>query len=412
MLRNRIDLLALSFVLLVTTAAVFSENASSRRLNDPNAIEISSSSTSNKLPFNEETLTGISTYAASASVAVTTPIKDYLATMNGERSEMVLLKWNSSGILENVTDPSFNLHLDWIRPFLDSDFQVTSPSTHGKVALIFVCDVIYYIPWDTIPPIPVLVYTIRKERFGLTNYILTPNPYDQSGYSEFRVTNLFDKFTDSMINTTYDTFHSRHNILIWRGSDHGESIRAALIAQSELESISNNGASSLSDNETSSSPLSSLWLDAKISNGNDAVALTEEELASKYKYHLDVGGVSGTSWEGLRWKMCSGNLVFHIESGAMDWWHNDIEAGVHYLEVLEDLSNLKEQYDWAESHPVESFEIAQRGQQACLHSYRQVYAKQVVQNIIHSLEDATIEQIQEADKLFEEYYTQKNNQEQ
>jgi Glycosyl transferase family 90 len=374
---------------------------SQRRLNAPNGAVVTSSASvlSNNFPMNSNDLTD--KIMSRIETKMTTSIRDYLQSMKHGQPQMVLLKWNSDGILENTT--GCDKHLDWIQQYYDGDFKFTSSSKYGKVALIYVSDVIYNIPWDTTAPIPVLLYTIEKEYLYATNYILAPNPYDQSGFSEFQVAKLFEKYKDTMTNTSYDTFHQRNNTLMWRGSDHGETIRANLIEFAEQQS---------SSSSFSSQPLSNLWLDAKLSGGdNDAVAgLTEEQLAGYYKYHLDVGGVSGTSWEGLRWKMCSGNLVFHIESGAIDWWHIHIKPGEHYINVNGDMSNLQEQYNWVESHPIEAYEIAQRGQKVCLQTYRKFYAAQRSMNIIQSLPDATLEQIQEADEILEDYYRSKNNQ--
>jgi Glycosyl transferase family 90 len=360
-----------------------------------NSIHISSTSNNNNLPINQEEVwneisDNFDTTTTTTTTTGTITIHDYIDATTKCKDQMVLLKWNSSGTLENMTGHNLEVHNDWISQFLDGDFLYTTQSQHGKVALIYVWDTIEYIPFDITPPIPVIVYSIWKERYMSTNYILGSNPYDQVGFSEWQVTKLLQKFNETMINTTYETFNQRKNTLMWRGKDHGEPVRKLLLDYVLEEDTK-------------------VWIDAKASDGHDATALSEEELASMYKYHLDVGGVSGTSWEGLRWKMCSGNLVFHVELGAMDWWYPSIQGGVHYLAINNDLSNLKEQYDWTETHPYEAYEIAQRGQQACLQSYMRVIAQEFAINMIHALPDSTIEQIQEADQIFEEYYSLLND---
>jgi Glycosyl transferase family 90 len=407
--------LLFSFMLVQLTLLMFTANVAatkSRRLNAPKELISTESLSTNTLPLTTNTL--INTVRATTEPS--TSIHEYLQSVTDGRQNMVLLKWNTSGVLVNSSSMMLEGHLPWIEPYLDGDFKYTTPSEHGKVAMIWVCDVMSLVPWDNTPPVPVIVYTMDRERLDSKNYILGPNPYDEGGYSEWQVNLLLNKFTDTMINTTFDTFNQRDNKLLWRGGNHGETTRKALVALTlaEEERFLREPADSLSTNtnkdvEAVSASTSGIWLDAKFSGGDDGTALTEEFLATNYKYHLDVGGVSGTSWEGLRWKMCSGNLVFRIETGAIDWWHMYLEPGVHYLEVKSDVSNLKEQHDWAESHPDEAYEIAQRGQQVCLQSYMKEHAKHVAIDLIQSLPEASAEQMAETDVILDEYYTIANS---
>merc|ERR1712013_362709 len=45
-----------------------------------------------------------------------------------------------------------------------------------------------------------------------------------------------------------------------------------------------------------------------------------------------------------------------------DYFHYRLKPWCHYIPVAADLSDLKEKYDWAESHPRLAMTIAQRGQ--------------------------------------------------
>lgn len=123
--------------------------------------------------------------------------------------------------------------------------------------------------------------------------------------------------------------------------------------------------------------------------------------ARSYRYLLDIGGNSGTTWTALAWKLASGALVFKVKSvrrfhiavqpspsflathgahsrggpaetrdvlcccscvslrpspsrsspalhgaqaeGAVDLWHDQIEPGVHLIEVSADFSDLAAQ---------------------------------------------------------------------
>ena len=52
-------------------------------------------------------------------------------------------------------------------------------------------------------------------------------------------------------------------------------------------------------------------------------------------------------------------VLFHHETPAMDWFYDEIQPFVHYIPVEMDLSNLREQYEWAQAHPEEAQKIAQ-----------------------------------------------------
>ena len=61
------------------------------------------------------------------------------------------------------------------------------------------------------------------------------------------------------------------------------------------------------------------WLNVSVvGRGVERVAFSE---FARYRYLLDVGGVSGTTWSALRAKLLSGSLVFKVELDWQDWWH-------------------------------------------------------------------------------------------
>ena len=98
------------------------------------------------------------------------------------------------------------------------------------------------------------------------------------------------------------------------------------------------------------------WLNA---TANQSVTV---DTFGHYKYALDIGGKSGTTWNALRNKLRMGSLVLRVDSGFADWWHDEIKAGVHYLRVAPDLSNLQAQFEWAQANPREARRIALAGQ--------------------------------------------------
>ena len=75
------------------------------------------------------------------------------------------------------------------------------------------------------------------------------------------------------------------------------------------------------------------------------------ETLAQYKYHIDTGGGGGTTWSGTLEKLGLPGLLFHHETPMKDYLHDKLIKWVHYIPIKEDLSDLKEKYDWAESHP-------------------------------------------------------------
>mmetsp|Transcript_14469 Transcript_14469/g.36238 ORF Transcript_14469/g.36238 Transcript_14469/m.36238 type:complete len:452 (-) Transcript_14469:79-1434(-) len=86
----------------------------------------------------------------------------------------------------------------------------------------------------------------------------------------------------------------------------------------------------------------------------------------KYRYLLDIGGVDGTTWSALRWKMALGSLVFKVDSDKYNWFHKLLRPHVHYIPVKSDLSDLHAQYEWANDHPTDAERIAKAGQEVAI----------------------------------------------
>ena len=99
---------------------------------------------------------------------------------------------------------------------------------------------------------------------------------------------------------------------------------------------------------------------------------------SKYRYLLDLPGISGTTWDSLNWKMASGALVFKVTTTSMNWWHPFLTPGEDYLPVHTNLSNLHDQDVWAEAHLRDAQRIAGRGRLKALH-----FGRQDVQDAYH-----------------------------
>ena len=85
-----------------------------------------------------------------------------------------------------------------------------------------------------------------------------------------------------------------------------------------------------------------------------------DNTASKYKYHLDLASTSGTALSDTLSKLALPGLLFHHVTPTQDYISNQFEAWEHYIPIKDDLSNLHEMYDYAESHPDKAKRIAEK----------------------------------------------------
>ena len=117
---------------------------------------------------------------------------------------------------------------------------------------------------------------------------------------------------------------------------------------------------------------------------------------------MDVGGISGTTWTALRWKMCSKSVVFKVDSGYADWWHLLLRPFEHYIPVQQDLSDLKQQYDWAEAHPILAQQIATNALQVCQETTDAEYLRRYTRQQIQAMPSPTDDQMGQYYALLED----------
>ena len=84
--------------------------------------------------------------------------------------------------------------------------------------------------------------------------------------------------------------------------------------------------------------------------------MSSEEMA-RYRYHIDLGGGGGTTWEGTMQKLAIPGLLLHHVTTATDWYDEHLVPWVHFVPVMEDLRDLRERFEWAERHPDRAREI-------------------------------------------------------
>jgi len=291
----------------------------------------------------------------------------------------ILLSWDKSGrldlermnqTLENAAYPQ------WWHSSLVEHLQRVPPSETGTVALLLHSDVIEGVDWDIYCPIPFLAYSAPLDKTSENNVYLIPSPYELLGWNdgpiqEARKPNI--------------PLQQRQNKMIWRGEIHGwprpEQSRVKLA-------------------EMGKDPANTDWLNATETSYKGSNFVTAQEHAL-YRYQIDIGGVSGTTWGALRWKMCSGSLVFKVESNARDWWHEFLRPWVHYVPVKEDLSDLHEKYLWAQSNAQGAQIIAQAGEDICLETSRPNFVRDYLRKVMQSLPPASVRYKKEASLLLE-----------
>jgi hypothetical protein len=88
---------------------------------------------------------------------------------------------------------------------------------------------------------------------------------------------------------------------------------------------------------------------------------------AQYKYHIDLGGGGGTTWTGTFQKLAMPGLLFHHVTPTKDYIHDWMTPWIHYVPVAADLRDLREKYEWAESHPQAAKLIAEQGTEFMRH---------------------------------------------
>lgn len=168
-------------------------------------------------------------------------------------------------------------------------------------------------------------------------------PYDQLLVTPYEINgnaNSVKKFTQAA------PFMERSSKLIWRGTVKFDPTHSRVKLMQLYERL-------VKRNET--------WLQA--ANGQTGISMKNQ--CSMFRYHIDIGGLSGTTWSGLRWKLDCGSLLFKVDSavGSKDWWHQYLIPHQHYIPIdpgnLE--SDLRKWFLWAEANPAKAQDIANAG---------------------------------------------------
>ena len=327
----------------------------------------------------------------SSGTAVTAPedlpINRYVRRAILMREQLGILYWNSSGylevppLIEQCQFRNFSEAGTW--PLYLQNLRIAPDQ--AKLALYPTSDSTEYrhYNWTFPAPIPLIAYSLPLEvanhldRYPWIRFL--PTPYELRGDGRRWVDRILN-----MEGTSSDKpFHQRKNQIVYRGNV----VTQKYPARQRTRVM-----------ELGRDPNNQHWLNATTSP-KPPMAQREQ---IKFKYMMDIGGISGTTWTGLRWKMCSKSLVFKVDSGFADWWHSLLRPMEHYVPVKADLSDLYEQYQWAEAHPEEAEKIAQRGVQVCHQTTNVDYLRNYTRHQIESMPAPTEAQMGQYFNLMED----------
>eukprot|EP00804_Cyclotella_cryptica_P018319 CCRYP_017989-RA/>CCRYP_017989-RA protein AED:0.14 eAED:0.14 QI:0/-1/0/1/-1/1/1/0/510 len=81
---------------------------------------------------------------------------------------------------------------------------------------------------------------------------------------------------------------------------------------------------------------------------------------SPYKYQIDLGGGGGTTFTGTIEKLAMPGVLFHHVTKTKDYFHDRLQDWVHYIPVRSNLSDLRENYMWAEQNAKQAKNISEQ----------------------------------------------------
>ena len=208
--------------------------------------------------------------------------------------------------------------------------------------------------------IKILAYSKRSDQ---TNVIAIPDfsfiNWNQCGIDDY------DKTCQEIVKAS--KIPPVHATLFWIGNAETHPTRKLLCDMSEQ------------DNRIEAYGMS--WMKSdKGQTGTKYVSLIDH---TKYQYLIDL---QGRGWSGrTKFLFFSGRPLFLVDRAWKEYWYKDIQPYVYYIPVKEDLSDLCQQLDWAETHSKECEEIAQNAQNFAIEHLTRESAINYLANILLQL---------------------------
>lgn len=261
---------------------------------------------------------------------------------------------------------------DSVAKYIFGRIAMRTPSPHGTHALLFTHDWPLKSLHETVrrhpceQPATWLMFTIREEHWRVPGIKAIVTPFELAGNWSRDFYAGTGPRGEPLSAPQFPAFATRKSVIMWRGAKKWDTVRrkaaCAMSDQIRVEAA-RNGVEP--------------WFDAQDSMANHSLNVNRDGQA-QYKYLMDIGGESGTTWVSLNWKMATGALVFKVNTGSINWWYPFLIPGQDHLYVLSDFSNLRAQFDWAEANPTRAAEIAELGRRKALY-----FGRQDVQDAYH-----------------------------
>lgn len=178
------------------------------------------------------------------------------------------------------------------------------------------------------------------------------------GYRDIPIPTYDDIFDREMKDMQTD-WDSKKSIAVFRGSSTGcgftpetnQRLKLATMKSDDLDV----GIMSYTSNLKYNSPTDI----GKIEKTVPTVPKLDWKQQSEYKYILHVDG-NVVAYRLLK-SMLTNSVILRVKSDFIHWCDTELKPGVHYVEIKEDLSDLREKLDWCKSHEEECKQIANAG---------------------------------------------------
>jgi hypothetical protein len=109
------------------------------------------------------------------------------------------------------------------------------------------------------------------------------------------------------------------------------------------------------------------------------------DMANNFRYILNIDG-RASCYDATAWLLNSGSVIFKPRSVWRQWFYDEFVAGVHYIELKEDFSDIGEKWRWCESNPDECVAMIRRCKELFrkIYSYTNVvkYTKELIETLI------------------------------
>lgn len=178
------------------------------------------------------------------------------------------------------------------------------------------------------------------------------------GYRDIPIPTYDDIFDREMKDMQTD-WDSKKPIAVFRGSSTGcgftpetnQRVKLATMRSDDLDV----GITQYTSNLKYNSPTDI----GKIEKAVPIVPKLDWKEQSSYKYILHVDG-NVVAYRLLK-SMLTNSVILRVKSDFIHWCDNELKPGIHYVEIKEDLSDLREKLEWCKSHDAECRQIANAG---------------------------------------------------